>query len=521
MKQEWTAISDCRGLDNTEIIDKICEARGIEDLADFLHPTEDMLIPLDRLHNIDKAYEIVEQAIDEGRVIEVLADVDCDGITAGSIMYRYISNFTDKVKISINMGKEHGVKSLESSADLLIVVDSINEAEEYQKFTDKGTQVVVLDHHIPPSSIKDYSHITLVSSAVDYPNSELSGAGVVWKFCKYLDDMFLTDYADELVDLAACGIVADMMDMSVSENRYIVYEGLTHLHNTGIKAIVGSYAFDSQAITFSVASAVNACNRMNRNELALRMFLTDDENEAKQLAKDMKTVKEQQNELVAELMPSLIEAAEVWNDRKIISLVIDTEYGIAGLIANKLLDKYQRPILVLKFTENGYAGSMRACGVENFALMVNETGLAECEGHELAAGISISDENYEKFIEIIDKELSSVEFDERVTADIQLDIKQINTGLIESIKTINFVSGSGFKPISVLIEGVSDFETSSMSQGKHLKLITDNCLIIKWNDCPTEQVSGKTVDVIGGLNYGRFGRTAYNQVIVNELKVRE
>ena len=260
---------------------------------------------------------------------------------------------------------------------------------------------------------------------------------------------------------------------------------------------------------------------MNRNQLALNIFLTDNETKAKQIVKEMKAVKEQQNELVAELMPSLIEAAEVWNNRKIISVVIDTEYGIAGLLANKLLDKYQRPVLVLKFTDDGYAGSMRACGVDNFALMVNETGLAECEGHENAAGIKILGENYESFIESIDKKLSSVEFEEHVTADIQIDIEQINTQLIENIKAINFVSGTGFKAVSVMIEGVSGYETSSMSQGKHLKLVTDNCLIIKWNDCPTEQVYDKTVDVIANVNYGRFGRVSYNQVIVNELRVKE
>lgn len=520
MKREWMAIADCRELDNTEIIDKICEIRGIEDLSEFLHPTEDDMIPLDKLQGIDNAYKAVENAIDNNSHIVILADTDCDGITSGAIMYHYLHNFTNNIEVVINKGKKHGVEDLETDADLLVVVDSINKADEYRKFTDKGTQVVVLDHHILPDEYEAYSHIFLVSSAYKYPNPELSGAGVVWKFCKYLDEMFLTDYADEIVDLAACGIVADMMDMSVPENRYIVYEGLTHPNNLGIKSIVGTYKFDSQSITFSIASMVNACNRMNQNELALRAFLTDDENEVKQLVKDMKEVKEQQNELVAQLMPELTEKAEQQLDRKMMIFIIDTEYGIAGLLANKLMDIYKRPILILKHDEDGYAGSMRACGIDNFALMVNETGLAECEGHELAAGIFISDENYADFVESIDKKLSSVEFEERVVADVQLDIEQINTQLIDNVKALDFVSGSkGFKPVTVMITDINDFESSSMSQGKHLKLITDNCLVIKWNDCP--DLSCKAVDVIGGLNGGRFGRNYFNQVIINEYKVRE
>lgn len=525
MRKELVANIDGREFaDNTDIIDVIMQERGINDLAEFLNPTADALIPYEKLKNIDKAWYKLSVALDNGKSVLVIADTDTDGCTAGAIMYRYLKQFTDSVKITINEGKEHGIEDFDMSmcvADVVIIVDSINKAEEYDKFTTQGKEVIVLDHHIPPSPIEEYDNITLVSSANNYPNSELSGAGVVWKFCKYCDYQWLTDYADDLIDLAATGIIADMCDMSVPENRYICNTGLKNLQNTGIKTIVGTYTFDSQSVSFSIAPAINACQRMNQNKVALQLFITDLPDKAKNIVNKMKDIKTQQNELVEKLMPELIKSAQTQLDNKCMSFTIDTEYGISGLLANKLMDMYQRPIFVLKHNTGQYAGSMRACGVDNFLAMVNDTELALCEGHELAAGAFIDEDNYHEFMHEINNRLMNVEFEEHRVADIQLGLWQINQPLIESIKAINFVSGKGFKPITVLVEDITDYEVGSMSNGKHLKIVTDECLIIKWNCQDFDKFQGQPFSVIGGLAYGRFGRTAYMQIIADEFDAGE
>ena len=299
--------------DNTDIIDVIMQERGIDDLAEFLNPTADALIPYEKLKNIDKAWYKLSVALDNGKSVLVIADTDTDGCTSGAIMYRFLKQFTDNVKLTINEGKEHGIEDFDMSicdADLVIIVDSIDKAEDYDKFTVQSKDVIVLDHHIPPSPIEEYDNITLVSSANNYPNPELSGAGVVWKFCKYCDDQWLTDYADDLIDLAATGIIADMCDMSVSENRYICNTGLKNLQNTGIKTVVGSYAFDSQSVSFSIAPLINACQRMMQNKVALQLFITDLPDKAKIIVDKMKEIKEQQNELVEKLMPELVKSAQ-------------------------------------------------------------------------------------------------------------------------------------------------------------------------------------------------------------------
>lgn len=532
MKKQWKALIDGRDMDNDEIIDAIFEQRNIDNIIDFLTPKASALISCDALKNINQAWYKLSVALDNNKHIKILADVDVDGCTSGSIMYRYLSHFTDNISITINDGKEHGIENYDvenCNADLIIIVDSINKSDEYNKFIEHGKTVIVLDHHILPDEYETYSHISLVSSAYEYPNPQLSGAGVVWKFCKYCDDMWLTDYADKYIDLAATGIIADMMDMSVPENRYICYTGLKNLNNTGIKSIVGSYEFNSQSVSFSIAPMINACNRMMRNELALQIFLTDDEEEAKTLVKKMKDVREEQNNLVDNLMPDLIKQAEsqinnkVLFFSKVLFFFIDTEFGVSGLLGNKLLDLYQRPVFVLKSVDDEYRGSMRACGIDNFAEMVNDTGLAKCEGHELASGFVVNKGKFLKFAKVINERLANVEFEEQVIADIQLDISQINKQLIANFKAIDFLSGTGAKPLTVMITGINEYSVGNMSKGKHLKLVTDYALVIKWNytnNFDEFDDGANIVDVIGTLNSGYFGKTFYNQVIIDEYKVR-
>ena len=528
MKKEWSAIIDGRNMDSGKIIESILESRNIENLNDFLNPSINNLIPYEELKNINQAWYKLGVALDNGKHILIHADCDTDGVTSGAIMYRYLRNFTNNLVITINNGKEHGLENRipNEQNGLIIVVDSINTADVYHRFTEQGIDIIVLDHHILPSPVEEYNDITLVSSANEYANPQLSGAGVVWKFCKYCDEMWLTDYADKLVDLAATGIIADMCDISVPENRYICYTGLKNLRNVGLKTIVGSYEFNAQSVSFSIAPLINACNRMYYNNSALNIFIEDDTNKAKDIVKDMKSAKEKQDECVNKLMPNLIEQGDSQKDNKVMFFIIESPYGISGLVANKLMNIYQRPVFVFKDNIDMYVGSMRACGIGNFTAIVNNTGLAKCEGHELASGFFCDKNNYNKFKETINKQLEDIEFEDKLVADVQLNITQINSQLINNFKAIDFLSGAGSKPLTVMITDVTDYEYATMSNGKHLKLITDNGLLIQWNmtatkkDFINEDKTTRPVDAIVTLNSGYFGKTLWNQMIIQGYEVK-
>lgn len=517
--------SDCRGMSSEEIFEKILKDREID--LDFLDPTEESMLPLDSPKNIDKAYEIIFTAVDSGESILVFADVDVDGVTSAAIIYRYLRHFTNKISCDINPGKIHGIKNFDlkklKDIDLLIIVDSINEAEDYQRILDTGTKVVVLDHHIIPDGVKE-TGITLVSSADDYENSALSGAGVAWKFAKYYDDQTLYNYADSLADLAACGIVADMCSMSSPENRYICGLGFKNPVNPGIMKLNGSYEFNSQAVSFGIASLVNAAVRTHHTRDALDIFISDDEQEIKAMIKRLRSYKEQQNEEVASIIPDCQTQYEAQKNNKVLVFHHNSDLDVSGLLGNKLLEQYQKPLFTVKQRDGIFAGSARSAGSENFKKIVDSTGLAKTGGHESAFGVEFKNE--QKIIGKLNELLSDVEFKTEKIADIQIDEEQISSALITKLKYINRISGTDFKPVTVYIDGITDYDVNTMSGGKHLKLDCGDFAAIKWNysgntDDFDNSIIHKSVSVMGTLDSNFFGRKRTNQIIISEYEVRE
>ena len=531
MTKNYNIKNDCRGMYEEEIFDTILADRGIENKEEFLSPTEINLLPLSDLHNIDKAANRVKVALENDEKIAVLWDTDLDGISSGAIITRYLNNFTDNSIVSfIDDGKQHGLKgqNLEKykSFDLLIIVDSLDEnVDQYRELAESGVDIIILDHHAIASDIPYDEYTILVSSQRQYDNPQLSGAGVVWKFCKYLDGEFNTSYAYELMDLAACGLVADMMDMTVMENRYIVYQGLQKINNLAVKKIVGGFAFNSTAIAFSIAPIVNAANRMGKNEIAVKAFLADENKEVLKYVKELKKCKEEQNEEVNSLMPDVIRQCDEQLNKKMIVVFIDTEYGIAGLLGNKLLEKYQKPILILKDVGYKYSGSMRAVGVNDFRKICNDSGLAQVNGHELAAGIQIKKENFEKFISYIENNLPELKTDTTIDIDAQIELSDVDRKLVDLIKKIDFVSGTNFKPVKFYIDDITEYEIGQMSDYKHLVVKPNDYLqIIKWNydgsfdDMEDHALMNDELEIACTLDSGFLGRKFVLKAVCDELE---
>ena len=257
----------------------------------------------------------------------------------------------------------------------------------------------------------------------------------------------------------------------------------------------------------------------------MQLFLSDDDKEVNTLIKDLKKCKEKQNDIVMSQMDDLIAQGDAQLDQKCMYFFIDAEESIAGLMGNKLLEKYQRPLFVLKkYDDNTYAGSMRAIGVDDFAKIVNDTGIGQCMGHELAAGAFIPIDKFDEFKDKIEDVLKDVEFKMSIDVDIQLDADQITDTLIRRIKEINKISGSGFPPINVMVGEVSDYVVGNMSQGKHLKITTPNVTFIKWNFNNWDDMwdlEDKEFYGVGQLDSGFFGRTYYKQVILSDYKFED
>lgn len=544
MEKKWTVKHDCRGLETNEIIDVILADRGVDDINALLYPNEDCLIPFEKMKNIDRAAKVILDGIENGNKFLVYWDTDDDGCSSGAIATRWLRNKGVDVVTYINQGKEHGIASADpailASADVLWIVDSIEtKMYPYENAFNFGVeQIVITDHHLVSKSMQKQmertGRITLVSSAVDYPNPALSGSATTWKLCQYMDWIELDDYSDSLVDLAASGLIADMVDIGVEslENRYICAKGFSNPVNPALKKINGSYEYNSQAVSFGIAPLVNAANRVNENEKVVQLFLSDDPKEINRLVGDLKECKETQNIEIAEIMPQLEEQAETQMDRKVMFFFVETENEVKGLLGNKLIEKYQRPVIVLsnriqvdeetgEIIKHEYFGSSRAIGVKNFKEYVDNTGLVGSGGHENAFGLWFDVDVLDDFRDALEDALKDVEFVQETTVDIELDLEQVNDDLIKKIKMLNRISGTGWPAISVMISGIKDYQVGAMSGGKHLKLIADDgkFLFIKWNyNGDWDQFNGE-LSAIGNLDSGYFGRTYYRQIIMSDWRI--
>lgn len=528
-------VADCRGMYEQEIVDIVLENRGIKDVEHFLNPQNKDLLPLNSLQKIDEAKGIVEDGICNKKSFGIHFDVDTDGVSAGTIITRYLKHYTDKISSYINTGKAHGLigQDLEqfNDIDILIVVDSLDkDTSQYEKLFNKGIKVIVLDHHAIDNNVDYDKYITLVSSQRNYKNQELSGAGVVWKFCKYLDECYLNDYADEYVDLAACGILADVCGVSEDnkENRYIVSKGLNNLKNPAIKKIVGSYEFNSKSILFSVAPLINACCRIGRNQTAMRLFLSDDNKEVLKLKKQLEECKEIQADELDKVLPNVYKEFDNQSDKNVLYTIIDTEYGISGLIGNKCLEQYNKPLFILKDCGDKYCGSMRSVGYGNFMELCNDTCLAILNGHEQASGIEIKKNNFKDFINTINKKLSTIEqtTSDEILVDCEINVEDITRTLVDKIKKINKINGSGFKPITFKVVNINEYGIGSFKNGKHLVITPTNYIqLIQWNtsadyeELEDDALLNEPIEVIGELDSGFFARKFMLKVIISDLKV--
>lgn len=518
---------DGRGMeDELEIIDAILESRNITNVGAFLRPSEDDMVPFEEMKNLDRSYDIITKTIEENGVFCVYFDQDNDGICAGTIATKYLEAMGATVKTYIGNGKIHGLKSLPlrelDGVDTLIIVDSIDDdVNLYENILNLGVTILVYDHHIIPESLKQSNlDITLVSCMDGYPNPSLSGAAVVWKAMAYIDFMNLTDIAENLVDLAATGIVGDMMDLSSAENRLICHKGFSNLVNPALKQIVGGYFFASESVAYSVSPLVNACMRTDNNNIAMKMFLEDDEEELKLLIRDAKQAKETQRQMVDSVIDELMSQIDSQEDRKCKVFFISDEYkSMSGLLGNKILSKIHCPLLIVHHASDGaIKGSMRAEGVPDFAAMINETKLAEAKGHELASGFECREELFGDFLDAIEELLKDIEFSTVTEADIILEPSQITEPLIRQLNSINRISGSGFKPVTVMIQ-TEDYAASFMSQGKHSKFIDNDSglLLVSWNDetwrnAPTD----KCLCGVGTVSKVHYGRSDFLQLTMND-----
>ena len=221
---------------HNNILDAILQRRGIEKPRDFLSLDESVIESIHNYKNIEEGYQLLLKHIQNKSKIHIIIDTDTDGITSAALVYLYLKDMENHLETPIeityhqNEGKKHGIilenKKLKlKKIDLLIVPDAgTNDKEQIEQCYEDNVDVLILDHHNleEENALSTKAILINPQSSPDIKNKNISGVGVVYKFCKYIDSQLRVNFADRYLDLVALGNIADVIDLKEEETRYMV-----------------------------------------------------------------------------------------------------------------------------------------------------------------------------------------------------------------------------------------------------------------------------------------------------------
>lgn len=459
-------------------INELLMERGLnqEELDYFLSvPDDSYLQSPDALDYIRQAADMFEEMmyLTDESTIAVVVDSDVDGFTSAAIFIQYLQKFNKLVNIVpiLHKGKGHGLSDtfnevVNTNPTFVVIPDAGSNDFEYIEKLGKEYNIkcLILDHHIvePDTHFSEYSIIVNNQLSSLYQNKDLCGAGVTWQFCKYLDKMFNVSYANEYMDLAALGLVSDMMSMLSLENRYIVHTGLKNINNYFFKALCEKQSFSMGGkvtpitVAFYITPLINAMIRAGADDEKQRCFeafidghkmVPSNKRGAKgtmeelaiESARECTNARAKQNRILDKAVETLEIKIHKYNllENKILFVRLDDEDfppELNGLLAMKCSSKYQRPTIVARLNNEGeIKGSLRGLNdspLESFKNFLDQSGLFTfTAGHDNAAGCGILDKNLGAFHEYANKELADVDFGEssyevnfeRIAADTDLE----------------------------------------------------------------------------------------------------
>lgn len=433
-------------------LDNLLISRGISDLHNFKYPNQESEIGYDSFHNMKDAVTEICNCL-SGK-IALIVDSDCDGYTSAAIMYQYLKDVEPAADITyfLHDGKQHGlsdmIENVSKDFDLIIIPDaSSNDYELHKELCESGVKIVILDHH---EAEHESPFACVVNNQIcDYANKELTGAGVVYKFCRAFDKIYGYDFSYRYIDLAAIGIIGDMSTILNPETRYIISSGLNNITNPFINALIEKQAYSigggpitPTVVSFYLVPLINALIRVGKaaeKEAMFRAFIEGHkmvqstkrgakegqfESLAQQAARTCVNARSRQNRQKEKALDSLIMEVEKnsLNDNKIIIVPIEDDSidtTLTGLIAMALVSKYKKPVLLGRETTDGFLrGSVRGpdkTELTDVRQFLVDSGYFEyAEGHALACGWSMPAKNLDKFTAYANRELEHIDFHEGV-----------------------------------------------------------------------------------------------------------
>ena len=563
-----------------KMVEQILFNRGIHpnDIQHYLNTTDNDILDPNLISGIRQGAEILVKHISQNDKVLLQIDSDCDGFTSAAILLNYLHclfpGFVENnILYRIHTGKQHGIilDTIPDDVKLVIAPDSSsNNFEEHQILNEKGVDVLVIDHH-EAEKISEYACI-INNQLCDYPTKSLSGAGMVYKFCSYIDSLLGTEYANQFLDVAALGIVADVMDLRDFETRHLVIKGLDQIRNPYFNEMVRKNEFSLRdgitpiGVAFYIAPYVNATIRMGTQDEKLMLFESmldyrgyeqipstkrgckgQVETRVEQACRNCTNIKNRQTkarDASLEMIEQLIETENLLSN-KLLIIKLDTAHevdrNLTGLIANQLMSKYQRPVLLLHeviddLNNKTWEGSGRGYDkskFNNFKEFINSSGLAlYAEGHSNAFGAGFADEQIDNFINYSNNALKDFDFSPCYKVDFifQDGDFSFNKNDILEIASLKHLWGQGIDEPFIALENIkiSKNNVQLMSKDKNptLKITLSNgTSLIKFKSSNEEfeslcsELGCVTINVVGRCEQNIWNGIISPQIIIEAYEI--
>lgn len=487
------------------LVQQLLAQRGIdsdEKRNNFFKPdySRDIYDPF-MIADMAKAVERVRQAKAEKELVVIFGDYDADGVTSTSILKETLEDMGVNAIIYIPDKKTEGYglnlaaieKFKAQGAGLIITVDcGITSRSEVAKANECGIDVIITDHHHVPEKLPAaFAIINPKMKNSGYPENILAGVGVAFKFAQALYAKIMPDKKEQvkwMLDLVAVGTVADCVPL-LGENRALVKYGLIVLaktRRTGFRELFSVARLlidennipDTYNISFQIAPRINAAGRMDHANVAYNLIMEKDAAKARALALELESNNQQRQKVTEQVVTEIKVLAEnSFKDKKLIFAVGEHfSIGIVGLAAGKIAEAFNKPTAVLQKGAEISKGSFRSVPGVSIINAIEKCAelLIKFGGHDQAAGISVTNENLEKFYQklnaIIERELAGKELVPEIKIDLEISTDDIDFGLVEALEKMEpFGEGN---PLPVfLARNLIINEIKKVGNGeKHLKL---------------------------------------------------
>ena len=533
----------CKLMVNRDIIDENIINSYINPVYKYLHSPKTM-------KDVVFAVDIIKRKIQENKRIRIIGDYDVDGIISVFILYTALKKcganvdyeIPDRIKDGYGINENIVKVAYDEGVDTIITCDNgISAIDQIQYAKDLGLTVIVTDHHDVPFIEEDGVRTFLSSQAdaiinpkqieCEYKFKSICGAGVAFKLMEALYEEIGMDKEEcyKLIEFVAIATVCDVVDL-IDENRIFVKNGLEMLNNSkniGINALKKACGLEDKEITayhlgFVIGPCLNASGRLDSAKKGLELLLMEDDEEAKNLAQEIVDLNDARKNMTKEGVDraiNIIDSTDINNDKILVVYIPDIHESLAGIVAGRVKEKYNKPTIILTKSEEGVKGSARSIEEYNMfeGLLACKELLDKFGGHPMAAGLSLQEDKVDELrIALNNKcELTDEDLTRKIMIDSSLPLEYLNLHLIEELNVLEPFGKGNAKPVF----GVKDAKiTKAMLLGKDknvlkLKLLTNNNITIDamiFNDL--ENFESKIIEKYGNEELDNLYNKSNNNI---------